>query len=95
MQFLVIGTCTIGDLLVSDVKLLAATVFWFDFTGGVRVLITIAILGGALTILLLGGRMIFGSKGGIGALREGAGMPYGIAIAIGAVAAAYWMSLPS
>ena len=77
-----------------DVKLLAASLFWFDAGSGVQMLIITAIAGGVLTMGRMGLRMMFWKVAGIGALRQGSGMPYGIAIAIGGIATAWWQTLP-
>ena len=99
---LVVAMLVVGTFLFSagwmgggDVKLLAASLFWFDLSGGAQMLIITAIAGGVLTMALMGARIVFGKVGGIGALRKGGGMPYGIAIAIGGIVAAWWQTLPS
>ena len=79
---------TIGALGGGDVKLLAATALWFDFLGGLRMLLAVALVGGLLTILVLAVRQFRRStagEGGVASLRRGAGIPYGVAIAVGAL----------
>lgn len=98
---MLVGMLVVGTFLFSagwmgggDVKLLAASLFWFDAGSGAQMLIITAIAGGALTMLLMGARIMFGKVGGIGALRKGGGMPYGIAIAVGGALTAWWQTLP-
>lgn len=70
-----------------DVKLLGAAAFWFAPMGALHMVAAVLIGGGVLTIIVLGIRMIIGSaeEGAIGVIRKGSGMPYGIAIAVGAI----------
>lgn len=85
---MVVGTFMFARGMIGggDVKLLAASAFWFNAESGLHMLVAVALTGGVLTILVLGVRILFG--GGIGFLRRGAGVPYGIAIAIGSIIAA-------
>ena len=98
---MMVGMLVVGTFLFAqgwmgggDVKLLATSLFWFDAGSGTQMLIITAIAGGALTMLLMGARIFFGKVGGIGALRKGGGMPYGIAIAVGGALSAWWQTLP-
>lgn len=97
VAMLVVGTFlfSAGWMGGGDVKLLAASLFWFDAAGGAQMLIITAIAGGILTMALMGLRIVFGKVGGIGALRKGGGMPYGIAIAVGGALTAWWQTLPT
>ena len=97
VAMLVVGTFlfSAGWMGGGDVKLLAASLFWFDLGSGAQMLIITAIAGGVLTMGLMGLRIMFGKVAGIGALRKNSGMPYGIAIAIGGAATAWWQTLPS
>lgn len=85
---MVVGTFMFARGMIGggDVKLLAASAFWFNAESGLHMLVAVALTGGALTVLVLGVRILFG--GGIGFLRRGEGVPYGIAIAIGSIIAA-------
>ena len=89
---LTIGTWmfSAGILGGGDVKLFAATVLWFDLSGALRLLLAVAIAGGLLSIVIIALRTIGWSDGirqRVIVLRAKAGIPYGIAIAVGAVAA--------
>ena len=84
----------LGTLLFStgkfgggDVKLLAVTGLWVDFVGALWLLSTIFIAGGLLAVVILTSRMVAPEslKKRVDVLRPGAGIPYGIAIAIGAL----------
>ena len=69
-----------------DVKLLAATGLWFDIEGGVLMLVTVLLAGGVLALLVIALRTIGWSdaaRGRFQLLRPRAGVPYGVAIAIG------------
>ncbi|MBB3764682.1 A24 family peptidase [Sphingomicrobium lutaoense] len=85
---LILGTPlhSMGWMGGGDVKLLAATGFWFTPTGALHMLIAVLIAGGLLTVLVMGLRMAFSrtGEGAIGVIRKGGGIPYGIAIAVGA-----------
>lgn len=64
-----------------DVKLLAATGFWFDLAGALHLLIAVFLAGGALALVVIAARLVRGR----GLRRTGGGIPYGIAIAAGAL----------
>ena len=72
-----------------DVKLLAATGLWFDLAGAGWMIVAVALAGGAVTIFVLILRMIKWSQAArdrIAVIRPRGGIPYGVAIAVGALA---------
>ena len=89
LSLLVVGTpmFAAGKLGGADVKLLAATGLWFSLKGAVTMLAAVLLAGGALAIILLVARMIGWSEATrqrVVVLRRKAGIPYGVAIAVGA-----------
>ena len=79
-----------GKLGGGDVKLLAAVGLWFDFSGALGMLIAVALAGGLLALLVLVVRSIGWSeemRRRVVLLRPGGGIPYGVAIAAGALIA--------
>ncbi len=79
-----------GKLGGGDVKLLAASGLWFDFGGALGMLIAVALAGGILALLVLAIRAIGWSeemRRRVALLRPGGGIPYGVAIAAGALIA--------
>lgn len=70
-----------------DVKLLAAVGMWCNLTTAFLMLATVFLSGGVLAILILGARTFApaGAAARIVVLRPRAGIPYGIAIATGAL----------
>ena len=71
-----------------DVKLFAAAGLWFDLSGAGRMIVAVLIAGGIVTIFVLMLRLIKWSKGArehIVILRPKSGIPYGVAIAGGAL----------
>ena len=70
-----------------DVKLFAATGLWFSLAGAVQFLAAVFIAGGLLALLLIGSRLLLPKRAGerFQTLRKGAGIPYGVAIALGAI----------
>lgn len=87
---LVIGTFLFGRGILGggDVKLFAATVLWFDLGGALRFLVSTAIAGGVLAILILIARLVpwpEGLRRRVKVIQPKAGIPYGIAIAAGAI----------
>ena len=77
-----------GKLGGGDVKLLATTGFWFDLMGALHMLAAVFIAGGVLALLILVLRMIGWGESAlrrVQVLRAGAGIPYGVAIATGAL----------
>ena len=92
-----VATLTLGTLLFGmgrlgggDVKLLAATALWFDLGGAWRFVLAVMIAGGVLALLVLAVRMIGWSEAArrrFVILTPKGGIPYGVAIAAGAVLA--------
>lgn len=87
---LVIGTplFAAGKLGGGDVKLLAVSSLWFDFGGAVRMILAVAIAGGLLALILLALRRLKWSEKVLAnapVLRRRGGIPYGVAIAAGAL----------
>ncbi|GAA4008881.1 hypothetical protein GCM10022280_02060 [Sphingomonas swuensis] len=87
---LTIGTFLFGRGMLGggDVKLFAATILWFEFGGALRFLLMTAIAGGVLAVVLIFGRMLpwpDAIRSRVRALQPKAGIPYGIAIAAGAI----------
>lgn len=77
-----------GKLGGGDVKLLAATGLWFDFSGALRMLLAVFLCGGLLAIFTLSIRLFDWSeaaRGRVVMLRAGAGIPYAVAIGTGAL----------
>lgn len=87
---LTVGTFLFGRGILGggDVKLFAATVLWFEFGGALRMLMFTALAGGALAILILIARVVpwpEAVRSRVRVLQPKAGIPYGIAIAAGAI----------
>ena len=87
---LVVGTplFAAGKLGGGDVKLLAVSGLWFDFGGAIRMILAVAIAGGLLALILLGLRKLNWSEATLArmtVLRRRGGIPYGVAIAAGAM----------
>jgi prepilin peptidase CpaA len=87
---LVIGTFLFGRGILGggDVKLFAATILWFELGGALRFLIYTAIAGGVLAILIILARFVpwpEALRSRVRVLQPKAGIPYGIAIAAGAM----------
>lgn len=83
---------TLGTLAFSagwlgggDVKLLAATALWFDLKSTVWMLALVFLAGGVLALCYFVSRPFRGVKG----TKKGGRIPYGIAIAVGALAIIY------
>ena len=79
-----------GKLGGGDVKLLAAAGLWFDFAGALWMLIAVALAGGVLALLVLVLRAFDWSeqlRERVVLLRPKGGIPYGVAIAAGALIA--------
>ena len=86
---LVVGTpiFAFGVMGGGDIKLLAATGLWFDFSGALLMIISVFIAGGLLALVLLAVRLMKWSdatRERIVMLRKRGGIPYGVAIAGGA-----------
>ena len=87
---LTIGTFLFGRGLLGggDVKLLAATMLWFELEGALRVLLLTALAGGLLAVILIVARLLpwpDAIRSRVRAFQPKAGIPYGIAIAAGAI----------
>ena len=92
LALLAVGTpmFAAGKLGGGDVKLLAAAGLWFDFAGAVWLLVAVALAGGVLALLVLVIRSFNWSeeiRRRVVLLRPGGGIPYGVAIAAGALIA--------
>jgi prepilin peptidase CpaA len=77
-----------GKMGGGDVKLFAATGLWFDLAGAGRMIVAVMIAGGFVAIFVLMLRTIKWSqewRERIAVLRPRGGIPYGVAIAIGAL----------
>ena len=78
-----------GKMGGGDVKLLAATGLWFDLAGAGRMIVAVMLAGGVVAIVVLILRTIKWSQAArerIAILRPKGGIPYGVAIAGGALA---------
>ena len=84
---LVVGTLLFsrGILGGGDVKLLAAVALWTDFADAARLIASIFIFGGILALVIVLGRVFAPASlsARIAVLKPKAGIPYGIAIAVG------------
>jgi prepilin peptidase CpaA len=79
-----------GKLGGGDVKLLAATGLWFDLSGALWLILDVVLAGGVVAILIVALRTLGWSekmRQRAVILRPGSGIPYGIAIAAGALIA--------
>ena len=79
-----------GKLGGGDVKLLAATGLWFDVEGAGWMLLYVFLSGGALALLIIAARSLRWSdrtRQRVALLRPRSGIPYGVAIAAGALIA--------
>lgn len=90
---LVLGTAMFakGVLGGGDVKMLAATSLWFDLAGAAKMLLAVVMSGGVLALLVIAIRLVNWGEGAqrrLQFLRPRAGIPYGMAIAAGALVAA-------
>jgi len=94
-------TLAVGSLLFArgwlgggDVKLLAAIALWFDISGGLALLAYVSIGGGLLALVFIIARRLLPApkNGGVRppALRPRGPIPYGLAIATGALLCAAW-----
>ena len=74
-----------------DVKLLAATAFWFDISGAAWLIGGIAMLGAAIALLFIFFRRVIPERlllrSGMVSLKRRGPIPYGLGIAGGAIAA--------
>ena len=90
LGLLAIGTpmFAAGKLGGGDVKLLAAVGLWFDFTGALWMILAVVLAGGLLALLILILRSFGWSeeiRRKVVLLRPRGGIPYGVAIAAGAL----------
>lgn len=90
---LVLGTVMFakGVLGGGDVKVLAATSLWFNLAGAAKMLLAVVMSGGILALLVIAARLVNwgeASRRRLPFLQPGTGIPYGIAIAAGALIAA-------
>lgn len=79
-----------GKLGGGDVKLLAATGLWFDIEGAGWMLLYVFLTGGVLALAIIAARALRWServRQRVAVLRPKSGIPYGIAIAAGALIA--------
>ena len=79
-----------GKLGGGDVKLLAAVGLWFSLKGALWMLLDVVLAGGALAIVILALRSLGWSdkiRSRVVVLRPRSGIPYGVAIAAGALIA--------
>jgi prepilin peptidase CpaA len=92
LGLLAIGTpmFAAGKLGGGDVKLLAAVGLWFDFAGALWMILAVVLAGGLLALVVLMLRA-FGwseeTRRRVVLLRPRGGIPYGVAIAAGALIA--------
>jgi prepilin peptidase CpaA len=94
-----VGTFLFGRGILGggDVKLFAATVIWFDLGESLRFLMWTAIAGGVLALLIIIARALPWPetlRSRVRVLQAKAGIPYGIAIAAGAVLTVLLMPEP-
>lgn len=78
-----------GKMGGGDVKLFAATGLWFDLAGAGRMIVAVMLAGGVVAVFVLMLRAIKWNqeqRERIAILRVKGGIPYGVAIAIGALA---------
>ena len=92
LGLLAIGTpmFAAGKLGGGDVKLLAAAGLWFDFTGALQMILAVVLAVGFLALLILILRSFGWSeeiRRRVVLLRPRGGIPYGVAIAAGALIA--------
>ena len=93
---LAIGTFLFGRGMLGggDVKLFAAAALWFSLGGATRLLLFTAISGGLLAVLIILLRFVpwpSALRSRVKVLQPKAGIPYGIAIAAGAIIASLVM----
>lgn len=92
LGLLAIGTpmFAAGKLGGGDVKLLAAVGLWFDFAGALWMILAVVLAGGLLALVVLMLRAVGWSeeiRRRVVLLRPRGGIPYGVAIAAGALIA--------
>ena len=76
-----------GKMGGGDVKLMAAVGLWCSLKTAVTLLPTVFITGGLLALIILAARTIVSKGAGVrvAVMKPGSGIPYGIAIAAGAL----------
>jgi prepilin peptidase CpaA len=76
-----------GVLGGGDVKLLAAVMLWAGGATALKLISAILICGGILALFLVGLRLVAPASASrrFGTLKRGSGIPYGVAIAAGAI----------
>jgi prepilin peptidase CpaA len=77
-----------------DIKLLAASVLWFDLSNGWRLLVAIALAGGLEALIIIGLRRLRwpdSVRARVLLLQRRGGIPYGIAIALGVALMGWWL----
>ena len=79
-----IGLFSLGWMGGGDAKLMAAAALAFDLPGLLRFVPMVLIAGGAIALLALVVRLVVPRRG---PLRDRKGIPYGVAIAVGTIAA--------
>lgn len=87
---LTVGTFLFGRGVLGggDVKLFAATILWFELGTSARFLLWTAIAGGVLAVVIIVARAMpwpEAMRSRVRVLQPKAGIPYGIAIAAGAI----------
>ena len=93
---LVIGTAMFarGWMGGGDIKLLAASVLWFDLSSGWKLLVSIALAGGVVALFVIFVRKLSWPdrlRQQVLLLKPREGIAYGIAIALGVALMAYWL----
>ena len=96
VAMLAIGTVMFarGWMGGGDIKLLAACALWFDLSSGWKLLVSIAIAGGVVALLVISLRKLpwpEGARQRVLLLKRREGIAYGIAIALGVALMAYWL----
>lgn len=91
---LALGTAlfSTGKLGGGDVKLLAAAGIWFTISGAIKLIVLVTLAGGLLALLVILARTLAPRAAGRERphiLVPGSGIPYGVAIAAGALLALY------
>ena len=93
---LAVGTFAFGRGWMGggDIKLLAASVLWFDLSNGWHLLVAIAISGGVEALIIIGLRRLKwhdSVRARVLMLQPRGGIPYGIAIALGVALMGWWL----
>jgi prepilin peptidase CpaA len=87
VALLVVGTAMFGAGLLGggDVKLFAAVGLWADFERAVILVAAILLFGGIVAIAVLSSRLLFRRADGATLKARSKQIPYGVAIALGAL----------